>query len=77
MQLEPLVDEIVAAVGAVARARPGRLAAITLAVPATAVGEPLIVAVRAALLAAGSHDVEVVMRLAPGALRVLSLEFTR
>lgn len=76
MRLQQQVEDLVATIHAMERGRLGRLAAVTLAVPESMGAEPLAVAVRDALAASGTEDVEVAARGTSGALRVLSVEFS-
>ena len=77
MRLPQQAQEIVNAVRAHQRTRPGRLAAVTLGVPQSLPADALAVAVRDALAAAGEPEVEIAARPHGSGLRVLAVEFDR
>ncbi|MFN7147840.1 MAG: hypothetical protein ACK4YP_28980 [Myxococcota bacterium] len=77
VRLEQQVEEIVTSVRAFERGRAGRLAAVTLGVPAPLPPDTVAEAVRASLAAGGATNVDVSTRPTKGALRVVSVEFER
>lgn len=75
VQLDRHIYEIAEAVAAQSARRRGALAALTVSAPATVDHTRLANSLRRELLARGLDDVEIIVRSAVGAVRVLSAEF--